>query len=70
MEASKEETEGAVQDFALDVGAVSVLFGREEGGGGGRTQKSKVSNVNGNEIICAPTSPKTNQHRTTVTFRT
>ena len=32
MEASKEETEGAVQDFALDVGAVSVLFGREEGG--------------------------------------
>jgi len=35
MEASKEETEGAVQDFALDVGAVSVLFGREEGGGGG-----------------------------------
>ena len=34
MEASKEETEGAVQDFALDVGAVSVLFGREEGGGG------------------------------------
>ena len=44
MEASKEETEGAVQDFALDVGAVSVLFGREEGGGGGGTQKTCGSN--------------------------